>query len=64
MIYFLAFAALELRPDEQDMFQTRRDIIGANIGKSLLHLVRESWNRDPKLQTKEIIHGVVELPTS
>ena len=48
MIYFLAFVVLELRPDEQDIFQTRQDMIGAD-GKGLLYLVQESWNRDPKL---------------
>ena len=48
-IYILAFTVLELRPDEQDIFQTCRDIIGAN-GKCLLYLVRESWNCNLKLR--------------
>ena len=47
--YFLALAALELRPDKQDIFQTHRDIIGADE-KCLLYSVRKSWNRDPKLR--------------
>ena len=41
----LALVALELRLREFGVFRTRRGIIGAS---GLLHLVRESWNRNPK----------------
>ena len=44
-IYVLALVALELRLREFGVFRTRRGIIGAS---GLLHLVRESWNRNPK----------------
>ena len=44
-IYVLALVTLELRLREFGVFQTRRGIIGAS---GLLHLVRESWNRNPK----------------
>ena len=52
-VYALALVALELRLREYGVFQTRRGMIGAS---GLLHLVRESWNRNPKqwIQNKTV----------